>query len=104
MFFALVTNKNKLLYFAYPKHVVHRRDPKRAFRNNPFNCFIVSVGRARRTNTVRATVDIDTFHLILFAARVSLAPPFRQLFTKRVEPNGFLSSDWRKVVVNLRLI
>ena len=49
-FFVLVTNKNKL-YFAYPKHVVHRRDPKRAFRDNPFNCIIVSVGRTRRTNT-----------------------------------------------------
>ena len=35
---------------------------------------------------------------------LNLAPPFRQLFTKRVEPNGFLSSDWLNVVVNLRLI
>ena len=49
-------------------------------------------------------MDIDTFLPILFAARVSLAPPFRQLFTKRVEQNGFLSFDWLKVVVNLRFI
>ena len=53
---------------------------------------------------VRATVDIDTFLPMLFAAGFSLAPPFRQLFTKRVEPNGFLSSDWLNVVVNSRLI
>ena len=49
-------------------------------------------------------MDIDSFLPILFAARVSLALPFRQLFTERVEPNGFLSSDWLNVVVNLRLI
>ena len=30
---------------------------------------------------------------MLFAAGFSLAPPFRQLFTKKVEPNGFLSSE-----------
>ena len=53
---------------------------------------------------VRATVDIDTLLPMLFAAGFSLAPPFRQLFTKKVEPNGFLSSGWLNVVVNLRLI
>ena len=40
----------------------------------------------------------------MLAAGFYLAPPFRQLFTKRVEPNGFLSSDWLNVVVNLKLI
>ena len=49
-------------------------------------------------------MDIDTFLPMLFAAGFSLAPPFRQLFTKRVEPNGFLSSDWLNVVVNLLLL
>ena len=49
------------------------------------------------------TVDIDTFLPMLFTAGFSSAPPLRQLFTERVEPNGFLSSDWLNVVVNLRL-
>ena len=45
-------------------------------------------------------VDIDTLFSILFTTPVSLTPPFRQLFAKRVERKGFLSSDWLNVVVN----